>query len=987
MAQLSGELGAHDPSTVILENGRSYYFATGDLLASRSSSDLRSWTAGPAVLASIPSWIPAAVPGYSGQSLWAPDVVKLGDTYHLYYSASIWGTKLSAIGHATSPTLDPTAANYGWTDQGMVIGSNHGSPYNAIDPSLLLDQTSGRLWMTWGSFNNGIYVKELDPVSGRPLSSSPGVNVAAPGPTPEIEGASLVQHDGLYYVFVNWGGCCNGVNSTYNIRVGRSANPTGPFLDRNGVNLLGGGGTLFLDDDGGQIGPGHFSLTTAAGREQFGYHYYSGDANGAATFGLRDLFWSSDGWPLPAAVASQWKGGSTAAWSTASNWTSAAVPDGIGHVATIETASGVTAITLPDAGATVGTVNFRGAGLSRLAATGGGLTLDAVAGRSATLNVAQGTHLVQAAVAAVDPLGVNVTPAAGGLVLSGSLTAPALVKYGDGLLTVGGEAAIAGSVFVKRGTLDVTGAVTTRSFSSVGQILGESAGMTVRGSGRITAVGDLNIGDTGDAATAASGTLTIQDDAVIAVSGGGLFVGSGFYANTRADGRVSQAGGTVTVTNAADGSFVVGGRGSSLATGRYDLDGGAVVAATNTFIGGRGRGTFRQGGGTFTATAYLSIGRFAGSVGDWTITGGTLAQTGATQRLLVGEEGQGTLTLRESGSVLLSGTLRLGHRAGGSGTVRLEGGLLRTPAVTRGSGSAAFVFAGGTLQVTRSTTTFLTGLSSATVESAGAVIDSQSFAITVGQPLLHDLALGGTPDGGLTKRGAGTLTLTAANTFTGPTRVEAGTLRLAHDRALATSRVIVSAGATLAVADGVAADVAAVTFAGGRLDIGAGRFTVAAGGLADVDLVSALRSGRGDGQWNGTAGIVSSSLPAAGAARTLGWMVADGAVTVATVAPGDATLDGVVDLLDAANLLAAGRFDTGLASIWSEGDFGYDGVVDILDVADFMATGLFDAGRYGLASGADVAVVPEPCLAPLFAAAVAAVLGGRFVKPWPRRPR
>ncbi|MGI9177578.1 MAG: family 43 glycosylhydrolase [Pirellulales bacterium] len=966
-AQLSGVLGAHDPSTVLTENGRFTYFATGDLLATRTSTNLSTWSAGPAALASLPSWIPAAVPGYAGQSLWAPDVIKLGDTYHLYYSASIWGTKLSAIGHATSPTLDPSAANYGWTDRGMVIGSNHGSPYNAIDPALLRDQTTGRLWMSWGSFNSGIYVKELDPVTGTPLSASPGVNVAAPGPTPEIEGSSLVQHDGMYYLFVNWGGCCAGVNSTYNIRVGRSASPTGPFLDRDGTNLLAGGGTLFLDDDGPQIGPGHFSLTTAGGRDQFSYHYYNGDANGAPTFALRDLSWSADGWPLAGPVASQWKGGGSGTWSAAGNWSSAAIPDGIGQLATIEVGSGLTTVTLPAAGVTVGTINFRGAGLGRIATAGGRLALDAATGQIATLNVADGSHLVQAAVVAADPLGVNVTPIASTLTISGSLTAPRLSKYGQGTLTVGGSAAIAGSVFVKRGTLDLTGTIATASFSSVGQILGDTAAMTVRGTGRFASVGDLNIGDTGDASTAASGTLAIQDQATVTVTGGGLFVGSGFSANTRADGHVIQTGGTLTVTNAADGSFVVGGRGSSLATGRYDLDGGAVIAATNVFVGGRGQGTVEQAGGSFTANSYLSIGRFAGSVGQWTIVGGTLAQTGSTLRLIVGEEGQGLLSVRDTASVLLSGTLRLGHQATGAGTLRLDGGLMRTPAVTRGAGSAAIVFNGGTLQATRSTTGFLGGLTSATVEAGGAVIDSSGFTVTISQPLLHDATLGATVDGGLVKRGFGTLALAAANTFAGPTRVEAGTLRIGHDLALAKSPVSVAAGATLAINAGVSASIPSLSIAGGRLDIGSGRVTLPAGGISASDLVGLLRVGRAGGGWNSSTGIVStaaSAAIAAGMPRAVGWIEKADVVTIAFAAPGDVTLDGVVDVLDVATLLTSGRFDTTMPAVWATGDFTYDGVFDILDVSEVLAAGVFHGGPYLPAA---VAAVPEPNALPLLA--------------------
>jgi hypothetical protein len=94
----------------------------------------------------------------------------------------------------------------------------------------------------------------------------------------------------------------------------------------------------------------------------------------------------------------------------------------------------------------------------------------------------------------------------------------------------------------------------------------------------------------------------------------------------------------------------------------------------------------------------------------------------------------------------------------------------------------------------------------------------------------------------------------------------------------------------------------------------------------------------------------------------VGWLDnGDGSFTVAYAAPGDTNLDWSIDILDASNFLAFGKFDTGSPATWLEGDFGYDGVVDILDAADFFSTGLYDAGPYNAASGAaGVAAVPEP---------------------------
>jgi len=217
----------------------------------------------------------------------------------------------------------------------------------------------------------------------------------------------------------------------------------------------------------------------------------------------------------------------------------------------------------------------------------------------------------------------------------------------------------------------------------------------------------------------------------------------------------------------------------------------------------------------------------------------------------------------------------------------------------------------------------------------------------------------------LVKTGSGTLVITAANTLTGSTTVQQGTLQLANGMALASSKIVPLAGGTVSLAPGLQTTVGGlVANAGGLTDVGSGLMTVAAG-LSAADTVTALLSGRGDGSWNGTSGITSSQAAADLAAsipRTVGWIDnGNGSVTFGFAAPGDTNLDWSVDILDAANFLASAKFDSGQPATWNEGDFGYDGVVDILDAADFISTSLFDAGPYNAARGAaGIAVVPEP---------------------------
>ncbi len=231
---LRGYLSAHDPSTIIQCKNRYYIFSTGQGILSKSSADKVFWVSGPPVFASPPAWTTSAVPGFSGL-FWAPDILYLNNQYYLYYAVSTFGSQVSAIGLVTNPTLDPTDPAYQWTDRGLVIGSTNGSPYNTIDPSFCRDN-SGNLWMAFGSYWNGIYLVQLNTTTGlRIPPNSPTYQLAHNG---SIEASYLWRRGGYYYLFVNWGSCCDGVNSTYNIRIGRSTSITGPYVDRNGINMV-----------------------------------------------------------------------------------------------------------------------------------------------------------------------------------------------------------------------------------------------------------------------------------------------------------------------------------------------------------------------------------------------------------------------------------------------------------------------------------------------------------------------------------------------------------------------------------------------------------------------------------------------------------------------------------------------------------------------------------------------------------------------------
>jgi hypothetical protein len=231
---------------------------------------------------------------------------------------------------------------------------------------------------------------------------------------------------------------------------------------------------------------------------------------------------------------------------------------------------------------------------------------------------------------------------------------------------------------------------------------------------------------------------------------------------------------------------------------------------------------------------------------------------------------------------------------------------------------------------------------------------------------------------GLLKTGAGALVLTGSGGPAGPTTIRGGAVVVAHETALASGTVRIESGGTVRVAPGLSASLGGLRLAGGTLDVSNGRVSLRAGSYDPVAIQAGLQSGRGGGDWRGPAGVTSTAVAAADgpAPRGVGWLAeSDGAMALAYAAPGDTNLDWQVDLLDTANFLAAGQFDSSSLATWSEGDFTYDGLVDILDAADFLSTGLYDAGGYNGSGAAGVAAVPEPAVWVITAVAPALVAG------------
>ena len=276
---LDGQIYIHDPSTIMECDGKYYTFGTGR--GGLISEDGWTWHSG------------AERPGGGV----APDVIHIGDRYYVTYAKGGGGL---AGGHASNvyvmwtKTLDPQSPDFGFKDETIVASTDGEEDCDAIDSAFLLDPTDGRLWLTYGTYFGFIRIVELDPETGKRMPGNEPVNIAI-----DCEATALMYRDGWYYLLGTHGTCCSGVNSTYNIRVGRSRNVTGPYLDNLGMDMLRGGGKLVIAANGRGVGPGHFGLIDLGDDVQkFSFHYEADlDRSGYSVLAIRPLLWE-DGWPV-----------------------------------------------------------------------------------------------------------------------------------------------------------------------------------------------------------------------------------------------------------------------------------------------------------------------------------------------------------------------------------------------------------------------------------------------------------------------------------------------------------------------------------------------------------------------------------------------------------------------------------------------------------------------------------------------------------------
>lgn len=326
----AGDLGAdvavHDPS-VFYDDATQKYYAFGTHFAVASSDDLITWEQeasdnqwdklygtstftyeGRTWPAALKEAVELVAPKEAGNdtitTTWAPDVMKIGSKYYMYFSITqAFGSSTSVIGRVESRNVMGPYSHC----EILLSSQGMGGTPNCIDPELFYDK-EGDLWMIYGSHYDGIYLKALNK-SGLPVDSDPdseeyfGTRVWKGGST-IVEGPYIFYHaeTDYYYLVATYGALA----TNYNMRVARSKNPEGPYVDQvSGHNLAGSfsdangvklAGNYRFYGDQLRTAVGHCSVIKKDGQYLLVTHARNG--NLMHHLEVHQLFFNKDGWPV-----------------------------------------------------------------------------------------------------------------------------------------------------------------------------------------------------------------------------------------------------------------------------------------------------------------------------------------------------------------------------------------------------------------------------------------------------------------------------------------------------------------------------------------------------------------------------------------------------------------------------------------------------------------------------------------------------------------
>jgi arabinan endo-1,5-alpha-L-arabinosidase len=321
-----GSYNVHDPS--IIKYNDTYYCYNTDVafghaikpgIQIRYSKDLVQWFTYGWVFSEIPK-MGATYIRQNGtepfQSLWAPYITKYKNEFRLYYSLSSSDPRRSVIGLATATNPEGP-----WTEKGIVVTSanNATRQTNAIDPTMVTSP-DGKQYFYYGSAWDGIYILELNPETGLALNPGEiGKRIANRGFTGgkyngNIEGPEIIYNAEFkkYYLFMAY----DWIDTKYNVRVGKSDSPTGPFYDFDGKDL-----NLDIDhkpmilapyqfvNHVGWQGVSHCAVfqNPTDGQYFIAHQGRPGNQKYYMILHVRKIFWSADGWPIVSPERYAWE--------------------------------------------------------------------------------------------------------------------------------------------------------------------------------------------------------------------------------------------------------------------------------------------------------------------------------------------------------------------------------------------------------------------------------------------------------------------------------------------------------------------------------------------------------------------------------------------------------------------------------------------------------------------------------------------------------
>lgn len=317
-----GTYNVHDPSCKLF--GDTYYMYSTDAIFGenrkdiqennlpfgyiqvRKSKDLVNWEYAGWAFKEIPAeaknWVLENSGGRGATNIWAPYILEYKGKYRLYYCVSAFAKQTSYIGLAES-----TSPEGPWELKGCVVKTKTGDVMNAIDPSIVVEPETGKQWMHYGSYFGGLHCMELNPATGLAMHEGDQGHLIARrfnGKKNNIEAPEIIYNPDLkkYFLFVSY----DPLMTTYNIRVGRSDKPEGPFLDFYGKDMK-------EEEDNfpiltypyqfkghkGWAGTGHNSVF----RDKKGDYFLASQArlspeNHLMDLHVRQIFWTKDGWPV-----------------------------------------------------------------------------------------------------------------------------------------------------------------------------------------------------------------------------------------------------------------------------------------------------------------------------------------------------------------------------------------------------------------------------------------------------------------------------------------------------------------------------------------------------------------------------------------------------------------------------------------------------------------------------------------------------------------